>query len=45
MGLPFMSTKSQLGSDIIKYNPKIKVIDDPYTDLVHGYNALLQGKN
>lgn len=31
MGLPFMPTKSQLGSDIIKYNPKIKVIDDPYT--------------
>jgi len=30
MGLPFMPTKSQLGSDIIKYNPKIKVIDDPY---------------
>lgn len=31
MGLPFMATKSQLGSDIIKHNPKIKVIDDPYT--------------
>ncbi|MEN6328112.1 MAG: CoA-transferase [Syntrophomonas sp.] len=31
MGLDFMPTKSQLGSDIIKYNPKIKVIKDPYT--------------
>lgn len=30
MGLPFLPTKSLLGSDIIKYNPKIKVIDDPY---------------
>ena len=30
MGLPFMPTKSLLGSDIIKYNPDIKVIDDPY---------------
>ncbi|MDD4776575.1 MAG: hypothetical protein PHG75_08685, partial [Syntrophomonas sp.] len=31
MGLPFMATKSQLGSDIITNNPRIKVIDDPYT--------------
>lgn len=31
MGLPFMLTKSQLGSDIIVNNPKIKVMDDPYT--------------
>lgn len=31
MGLPFMATKSQLGSDIIKHNPRIKVIEDPYT--------------
>ncbi len=30
LGLPFMPTKSQLGSDIIKYNPRIKVINDPY---------------
>ncbi len=29
-GLPFMPTKSLLGSDIITYNPKIKVMDDPY---------------
>ncbi|NPV91897.1 MAG: CoA transferase subunit A [Firmicutes bacterium] len=32
MGLPFMPVKSMLGSDIIKYNPKIKVMNDPYTD-------------
>lgn len=32
MNVPFMPTKSQLGTDIIKYNPKIKVIDDPYTN-------------
>lgn len=31
LGLPSMPTKSQLGSDIIKYNPKIKVVNDPYT--------------
>jgi glutaconate CoA-transferase subunit A len=31
MGLDFMATKSQLGSDIVKSNPKIKVIDDPYS--------------
>ncbi|MFB3924995.1 MAG: CoA transferase subunit A [Syntrophales bacterium] len=31
MGLPFMSTKSLMGSSIEKYNPMIKVIDDPYT--------------
>lgn len=30
LGLPFMPTKSLLGSDIAKNNPKIKVIDDPY---------------
>lgn len=32
MGLPFMPVKSMLGSDIPKYNPKIKIIDDPYTN-------------
>ncbi len=31
MGLDFMPVKSQLGSDIIKNNPCIKVIDDPYS--------------
>ncbi|NPV90345.1 MAG: CoA transferase subunit A [Firmicutes bacterium] len=31
MGLPFMPTKSLLGSDIPKYNQDIKIIDDPYT--------------
>lgn len=30
LGLPFMPCKSQLGSDIIKHNPRIKVINDPY---------------
>lgn len=30
MGLPFLPAKSLLGSDIITYNPRIKVIDDPY---------------
>ncbi|MDD5167322.1 MAG: CoA transferase subunit A [Syntrophales bacterium] len=29
-GLPFMPTKSLLGSDIITNNPRIKVMDDPY---------------
>ena len=31
MNLDSIGTKSQLGSDIIKYNTRIKVIDDPYT--------------
>ncbi len=31
MGLPFMVTKSLMGSSIEKYNDMIKVIDDPYT--------------
>lgn len=31
MGLNFMPIKSLLGSDIIKYNPRIKVIEDPYS--------------
>lgn len=30
MGLPFMPTRSLLGSDIPKYNDNIKIIDDPY---------------
>jgi glutaconate CoA-transferase subunit A len=30
MGLPFMTTKSLIGSSIEKYNDMIKVIDDPY---------------
>jgi glutaconate CoA-transferase subunit A len=28
--IPFMPTRSQLGSDIIKHNPKIKTMEDPY---------------
>ncbi|MDH7480213.1 MAG: CoA-transferase [Syntrophomonadaceae bacterium] len=31
LGLSCMPTKSLLGSDIPTYNPKIKIIDDPYT--------------
>lgn len=31
MGLTFMPTKSLLGSDIPKYNHRIKIIDDPYS--------------
>ncbi len=31
MNIPFMATRSMLGSDIPKYNDKIKIIDDPYT--------------
>jgi glutaconate CoA-transferase, subunit A len=30
MGLPFMMTKSMIGSDIITHNPHIKIMDDPY---------------
>jgi glutaconate CoA-transferase, subunit A len=31
MNIPFMACRSMLGSDIPKYNSKIKLIDDPYT--------------
>lgn len=31
MDLPYMPTKSLLGSDIPKYNPNIKIEKDPYT--------------
>lgn len=31
MNIPFMATRSMLGSDIPKYNSKIKLMDDPYT--------------
>lgn len=31
MGVPYMPTSSMLGSDIPKYNPKIKITEDPYT--------------
>jgi glutaconate CoA-transferase subunit A len=30
LGIPFMPTKSLLGSDIPAYNNKIKIIEDPY---------------
>ena len=29
-GLPYLPTKSLLGSDVITHNPRIKVVDDPY---------------
>ena len=31
-GLPFMPTQIGLGTDVIKVNPEIKVIDSPYDD-------------
>ncbi len=31
MGIPFIPVRSQVGSDMMKYNPDIKLIDDPYT--------------
>jgi glutaconate CoA-transferase subunit A len=31
IGVPFMPTKSLLGSDILKYNPNVKIIDCPYS--------------
>lgn len=31
IGVPFMPTKSLLGSDIPKYNPNVKIIDCPYS--------------
>ncbi|MBC7345840.1 MAG: CoA transferase subunit A [Clostridia bacterium] len=30
LNLPFMPTRSMLGSDILKYNQKVKVIQDPF---------------
>ena len=30
IGIPYIPIKSMLGSDIINYNPRIKVVDDPY---------------
>jgi len=30
LNIPFMPTKSMLGTDIIKYNQRIKVVADPY---------------
>lgn len=30
MNIPYMPTRSLLGSDIVKYNPRIKIVDDPY---------------
>lgn len=30
LNIPFMATRSMLGTDILKYNKRIKVINDPY---------------
>lgn len=30
LNVPFMVTRSMLGTDIVKYNQRVKVIDDPY---------------
>ena len=31
MGVSFMPVRSMVGSDMLKYNPSIKLIDDPFT--------------
>ena len=31
MGVSYLPMRSQVGSDMLKYNPDIKVIDDPFT--------------
>jgi glutaconate CoA-transferase subunit A len=31
MGVSYLPLRSQVGSDMLKYNPNIKVIDDPFT--------------
>ena len=31
IGIPFMPVRCQVGSDMLKYNPNIKVIQDPYS--------------
>lgn len=31
LNLPFMATRSMLGSDILKYNKRVKVIEDPFS--------------
>ncbi len=31
MGVSYLPTRCQVGSDMLKYNPNIKLIDDPYT--------------
>ena len=30
LGVPYLACKSLLGSDIVKYNPYVKVIDNPF---------------
>jgi glutaconate CoA-transferase subunit A len=31
MGVPYLPLRCQVGSDMLKYNPNIKVIDDPFS--------------
>jgi glutaconate CoA-transferase subunit A len=31
MGIPFIPTKSQIGSDMLKHNENIKTVEDPYS--------------
>ncbi|MFC1900826.1 CoA transferase subunit A [Chloroflexota bacterium] len=31
MGISYMPVRSMVGSDMLKYNPNIKIIDDPFT--------------
>ncbi len=31
MGISYLPVRSQVGSDMLKYNPDIKIIDDPFT--------------
>ncbi len=31
MGVPYLPVRCQVGSDMLKFNPNIKVIDDPFT--------------
>jgi glutaconate CoA-transferase subunit A len=30
MGIPYLPVRSQVGSDMLKYNPNLKIIDDPF---------------
>ena len=41
-GCPFIPTKIGLGTDVIKFNPDIKVIDSPYDEKRMGGNASLE---
>lgn len=32
MGIPYLPIRSQVGSDMLTYNPDIKIIDDPFSE-------------